>query len=339
MDLLLVFLSALVGICCCVCMGRGIWSALYRKESVVSGATDALLTGEILMIGLAGTAHLGAVFLGRSFSDCVKFFCILLGAALALSVFVILCSLTSPLWRENRKKPWNLPGAKASVKTETSGRVMACVFILLALAQLIWIAANGGTYRQGDMTVETVGSFLCSDGIYKINPMTGQAYSQGIPLRLKILCLPTLYGIFCRLSGLTPDRVVYTVIPLLTAVSSYAAFDCVGKCLFPDSAKKRYCFLITIVILTWSGSGLYGMDGFNLLYCGSRGVAVRGLVLLPYLVSLCLRRRWKPVLLCILAEVCITWTLYGLGAGLFLAAGLFLSERCGRKFILTGREK
>lgn len=72
------------------------------------------------------------------------------------------------------------------------------------------------------------------------------------------------------------------------------------------------------------------MDGFSLLYCGYRGVTVRNLVLIPYVFSLGLRKRWKTVLLCILAEACIVWTLYGLGAGLLTAAGLFLAER-GRR--------
>lgn len=177
------------------------------------------------------------------------------------------------------------------------------------------------------MTVETVGSFLETDGIYQVNPMTGQAYTEGMPARLKILCLPSLYGFFCRLSGLTPERVVTAVVPVWVFVSSYAAFSCVGKCLFPESRKKRSCFLITTVILMWAGGSFYSMDGFDLLYCGYRGITIRNLVLIPWLISLCLRQKWLPAILCILAEACIVWTLYGMGACLLTAAGLFMAGR------------
>lgn len=308
--------------CLCICMGMGLWKLLYRKERSAPSPADALLTGELLLIGLAEAAHLGAVFLGRSFSDCTLFFCILLGAALLLSGLVMLGTA-----RREPRKGRNGGGSRGVGNMESAEKVLAAVFLGLVLVQLIWIAVNAGAYRRGDMTVETVGSFLSADGIYTVNPMTGQPYSLGIPSRLKILCLPTLYGILCRLSGLEPETVVYTVVPVLVAVSSYAAFGSVGSCLFPNSRKKRYCFLIAVAILFWTGSYRYGMDGFGLLYCGYRGVSVRGLVLLPYLISLCIRRRWKPAILCILAEACITWTLYGAGAGLLLTAGLFLAGR------------
>lgn len=157
--------------------------------------------------------------------------------------------------------------------------------------------------------------------------MTGHPFTAGMPARLKILCLPTLYGIFCKFSGLWPDVVVTAAVPVMTFVGSYAAFYCVGISLFPNNRKGVSCFLITIVILNWVGSYMYGMDGFNLLYCGYRGVTIRNLVLIPYLISLCLRKKCKPVILCVLAEACIVWTLYGLGVCVLTAVGMYLAGR------------
>lgn len=342
MNFIPALLLALVLLCLCCFLGGGAWILFYLagepsaqkrrkgasfqrvdKAQRLNGA-DALLTGELILTGLAVTAHLAAVFTGQSFSRCRILFLGILGAALLLAAGLWLLYLIK---RKSKEEPL---AANEIKNPDREDRILTGIFLMLALAQLVYLLWNAGVYTQGDMTVETVGSFLRTDSVYGVNPMTGQAYTAGIPSRLKILCLPTLYGIFCSLSGLAPDIVVTAAVPVWIFVSSYAAFFCVGKSLFPESRKKRSCFMITIVILMWAGGLLYGMDGFNLLYCGYRGVTIRNLVLLPYLISLCLRRRWKPGALCVLAEACIVWTFYGLGACVLTAAGLFLAER-GRR--------
>lgn len=320
MNLILELLLALIVLCLCICLGKGAIVLLYGKDRTF-GPTDALITGELITIGLAVAAHLAAVFTGQSFSRCVILFLFLLGIALVAAGCLLVYRKLSGEKGESRKG--------LSDVNEKEKVALAAVFLLIALAQLTFVLWNAGVYTQGDMTAETVGSFLQTNGIYLVNPMTGKAYTEGIPSRLKILCLPTLYGIFCRLSGLSPEAVVTAAVPVMTFVSSYAAFYCVGISLFPDSKKKQSCFMITIVILMWVGSYMYGMDGFNLLYCGYRGVTIRNLVLIPYLISLCLRKKWKPVVLCILAEVGIVWTFYGLGVCLLVAVGMYLAG--GRK--------
>lgn len=317
MNLIPELLLALIVLCLCICLGKGAFVLLYRGDRTF-GLADALITGELIIIGLAVAAHVAAVFTGQSFSRCGIIFLILLGIALAAVGCLLVYGKVSGN-RTNQKVRTDRP--------DQVQKILSGAFLLMALAQLAYVLWNAGVYTRGDITVETVGSFLQTDGIYLVNPMTGQAYTAGIPSRLKILCLPTLYGIFCRLSGLSPEAVVTAAVPVMTFVSCYAAFYCVGISLFPDSRKKRCCFMITIVILMWVGSYMYGMDGFNLLYCGYRGVTIRNLVLIPYLISLCLRKKWKPVVLCILAEACIVWTLYGLGVCLPVAVGLYLAGR------------
>lgn len=320
MNVVPALLLALVLLCLCCFLGGGAITFSYRAQKL-NGA-DALITGELLLTGLAVTAHLAAVFTGQSFSRCRVLFLGILGAAALFAAGLWLFYLIKVKVKIKGGK-----GEKPDSGPDSIEKLLTVIFLALATAQLIFLLWNAGVYTQGDMTVETVGSFLQTDGIYRVNPMTGQPYTAGIPSRLKILCLPTLYGIFCRSSGLTPDTVVTAAVPVWIFVSSYAAFSCVGRSLFPESRKKRICFLILVVILNQAGSSLYGMDGFNLLYCGYRGVTIRNLVFIPYLVSLCIRRSWKLAFLCIFAEVCIVWTLYGLGACALTAAGLFLAGR------------
>lgn len=349
MNLIPVLLLALAVLCLCGFLGVGIliFASLAGKLTVRKGrhmgkrshrgdkagsvnGADALITGELILTGLAVTAHVAAVFTGQSFSRCTQIFVYGLGAALLFAAVLFLYYIVKSKGSAEGSVRLRARGRsvkEAVRKADSAEKLLFVIFCVLVTAQMICLLGNAGVYAGDDMTVETVGSFLQTDGIYKVDPMTGQAYFGGIPSRLKILCLPSLYGFFSRLSGLAPENVVTAAVPIWTFISSYAAFFCVGRSLFPDSRKKRSVFMAAVVVLMWAGSRFYSMDGFDLLYCGYRGVTIRNLVIMPYMISLCLRKRWKWVIPCVLAEACIVWTFYGLGACLLTAGGLFLAER------------
>ena len=61
-----------------------------------------------------------------------------------------------------------------------------------------------------------------------------------------------------------------------------------------------------------------GVDGFDIFYGGFRGVTIRATVLLPYLFSCLFERKYLGAVLCILAEACMVWTLYGAGVCLLV---------------------
>ena len=71
---------------------------------------------------------------------------------------------------------------------------------------------------------------------------------------------------------------------------------------------------------------LPAMDGFGLLFSGWRGVTIRNLVLVPYAVSLSLRKMYLHALLCALAEACVLWTFYGLGVCVVVIAGICIAQ-------------
>lgn len=297
-----------------LCIGNGILRVIYRKKAAADlGVADAWLTGETAVIGVAEAAHLGCVFAGRSFSREATVFGIAAGV-------LALAGLAAAFFLRSGK------GFRPSLGRFRQGSrqelVLSLLFGALVLSQVVYILSGKGIYCDGDMTAETVGSFLYTDQAYRVNPMTGADYIGGIPLRLKILCLPGLYGALCRLFALAPETVVWRAIPLATLAGSYCAFSCLSRCLFAEDGKKRYCFLILTALLVWAGKYALWMDGFGMLCSGWRGVVVRNTVLVPYAVSLCLRRRWVPVLLCIAAEACIAWTLYGAGVCLLTVVSL-----------------
>ena len=125
--------------------------------------------------------------------------------------------------------------------------------------------------------------------------------------------------------------------PAVILLCSYAAYRALACSLFPREGGRRLrraCFMTIVSLLMWTGTYAFGMDGFGLLVCGWRGTSIRNGVLLPWLFSLCIRRKWLWTVLCIAAEACIVWTLYGCGTCLGVTAGMaaahVLSKRLGR---------
>lgn len=291
---------------------------------------DYLMIAEIVILGAAETAHLAAAFLQLPFSGCSVLFGCLAGIAAAVGTGFLVFGVRRRVLRGNSSELCKKPG-----RFTLSEAVPYAILFVLMISQLIFICVGNTVYRGGDMTVETVGSFLAADSVYQVNPMTGQPYSTGIPLRLKILCLPTLYACLCRYMDLSPAVLVYRVVPMVTLLSCYTAFGVLARCLFPEDAdmsddcsqrKKRACFLVVVSLILWVGTYREGMDGFHVLYTGWRGVAIRNAVLLPWLFSLCLRKKWFSVILCILAEACVTWTLYGCGACAAVTLGMLAAQ-------------
>lgn len=284
-----------------------------------------------MIIGLAEAAHLAALFRELSFAECSGLLGGLTGAVLVCVAGILLAR------RHRAAKSGTGAGQRGEVDRRTL--VLYGLFLAVAASQLIFICMGDTMYREKDMTVETVGSFLASDAVYQVNPMTGMPYQEGMPLRWKILCLPTLYGSLCRLTGLRPELVVWIMVPAAVLFGCYAAFSVLGKALFPEDGRRQACFLLVVAILLWVGAYGYGMDGFGVLFCGWRGTTIRNVIILPWLLSLCIRKKWPGVLLGVLAEACIAWTLYGLGTSVAVAAGMALAQLCCRKMAAGGAGK
>ena len=282
--------------------------------------SDGIATFIILLIGAAEAAHLCGIFLHRPFSECAILFGIFaVGALIVLIAAVIWC----------RKAGHAVCTGNGLSRAE---KVLLTVFILLAVVQVLYAVMGKGIYRRGDITVETVGSFLENNTLYQVNPMTGRAYEGGIPSRLKILCLPTMYASLCSLFHVSPRLLIWHVIPVVTLTGCYAAYICLGRSLFPGDRYRQLWFLVIVALVIWAGGYKFGMDGFLVLFAGWRGVTLRNTVLIPYAVSLCIRKKYLHAFLCAVAEVCIVWTLYGLGACLIVISGMALARfLCGRR--------
>lgn len=318
-------------------LGSGILSILYGKERMREFSLwDNIITGVIAVVGLSEASHLCTLFLNRSFS----FYTVLFGGLTGAASVIAAIRLTIMYRKGNAAKGQAASGRKAASDGTRPGDHMLLYALpaLLFGTQMAYILL-GSPYLQGDMTVETVVSFFQTDSIYQVNPMTGSPYVGGMPFRLKILGLSSLYGGISRIFSLDPQVVVWSVMPCVTLACCYGAFSCIGRCLFSEDINKR-CFFVTLMgLLLWAGNYVLGMDGFGVLNSGWRGIVIRNVVLIPWMISLCLRKRWKPVVLCVAAEACIVWTLYGAGACLFIAVGLTAIDLAGQKVKGKGRRE
>ena len=276
---------------------------------------DYLIAGGLAIVGLGEAAHLSAVFLRRSFSDCAVIW-------LALQAALLVAAVGHGIVRKCRSGVAGKTGKRFLAKFGLADWILCVTLVCVIASQLVYILAAGDGYRQGDMTVETVNSFLETDEVYSVNPLTGMPFTGGMPLRLKILCLPTLYGSICSITGLPVQFVVWKLAPVVTLLGCYLAYGVLSCSLFPDNGKKRGCFLAAVSLLLWAENYMFCMDGFGVLSCGFRGVVIRNAVLLPWLFSLLIRKRWIAALLCVFAEACMVWTLYGLGICAAVTVGM-----------------
>ncbi len=301
-------------------LGRGLWLLMEPKApDKLNTFPDSIMTGLIFVIGLTEVVHLFMVLMHASLTNGAMLFLIGIAAGLLLSFLILV------IGRKNLRRP-----SLKFPKLGAASWVVLVVFVLLVLGQAAFVLFSGRVYWDRDLTVETVNTFLQDNGAHMTDPLTGAAYELGMPMRVKILCLPTLYAVLGSLCHLSAVQVVLTFAPLMVIFASYCAFAALGRTLFEDSFLKRIGFLACCAFLLWMGSYLYGMEGFGLLYCGWRGTSIRALVLFPYALSLILRKKWLPLFLCFLAEACIVWTLYGMGLCFLASVGMAVT------FVIVG---
>ena len=279
--------------------------------------SDILIGGSLIIIGLTEVAHLAGCLLGWSFLSVAD----LLLAETVLFVLTVL--LVSLIGREKKAKAVNGAAQSGSGKNEVNAGmqwILTGALAFLILIQMLRILSGDRAWLEGDMTLETVNTFLAENAVYSVNPLTGTAYTAGMSFRLKILCLPTLYGTISRWSGMAPTDVVYRLIPCLTLGLGYFAYGKLGNAFFEGNPIKMRTFLLMVGILFSTGAYMPGVDGFDVFYGGFRGVTIRAIVLVPYLIACLMEKKYFGAVLCILAEACIVWTLYGAGVCLLITA-------------------
>lgn len=306
---------------------------IYLEGKMQRTMSERLIEGSMITIGLAEAAHLAALFFKLPLRICVW----IMAALFILGLAAAVCPWAMRLFSQNKQdKAKKESGMQRFLKLFRLYPVLFVIIGALILFQLIWNYRMQAPYIAGDITVETVQSMLASDGIYTVNPLTGQAFTEGMPLRLQILTLPTLYAVLCSLTGISAPVMCYGIIPCIVLVLSYLVSGRWAAYLFPREGKKQALFLLFTALVYQFGCYGKTMDGFVLLFCGYRGAAIRTGIILPYALLCVLQNKWRGVILCLLAEICVVWTFYGVGyaavltvivLGIRLALSLYARKR------------
>ena len=203
---------------------------------------ENIIEGSLIVIGLAEAAHLAALFLNLPLNVCAKIMSVLfLSAALFVAVRLILAK------KKGKCKAADGEGKRLFKLLQVYPWLFAGVGILI-LIQIVWNFYSHVPYLAGDITGETVQTMLSTDSIYTINSMTGQAYTVGMPLRLKILVLPTFYAVLCRLTGVSVHALVYSVVPSMVLLLSYLVYSRWAVYLFPKEGKKQLVFMLFVFL-------------------------------------------------------------------------------------------
>lgn len=300
-------------------IGAAVLAVLRLKTSEVIHMTDAWITGSLCCIGLAEALHLLGIFGHLSLSRLIILWYGSLGVLCLLAL-----ALVTGAWRRHRERFRILPQKGGSF-------VLPGFFLLMVLVQVVYVYCMPAITAPGDITVETLRSFQATDGIYLVNPLTGQAYAQGMSMRYKILGLPTLYALIGCVFPVDGVVLVQNLIPVVVLTGAYMAYYRIARLLFGDDLRKKYLLLILVAMVFWCGEGAAWLDGYAALHGAWLGTSIRNLVLLPYALSLGLERDWRHtwpcMAACVMAEACICWTFNGLGMCLLLLTGMAVLDK------------
>lgn len=300
-------------------IGVAVQTVLDHRASGVIYMTDAWITGGLCCIGVAEVLHLLGTFGHLSLSRLTLLW---YGSLTVLCILALV--LVIGTWRRHRERFRILPQRGGSF-------VLPGFFLLMVLIQAVYVYCMPAITVPGDIMVETLRSFRAADGIYLVNPLTGQAYTQGMSMRYRILGLPTLYTLIGMAFPVDSEVLVQNLMPVVVLTGAYMAYYRAARLMFGEDLRKKYLMLILVVMVFWCGEGVTWLDGYAALHGAWMGTSIRNLILLPYALSLGLeknlRRTWPGMLLCVLAEASICWSFNGLGMCLLLLVAMAVLDK------------
>lgn len=311
-----------------ILLGLGVMTIInWRNKCKYIGFADCFVCGFLGCIGIAQVVHCIGLFGKMSLNITGKIWLVLLLSFTILMAVVGLIGI-------RRNKFINDDFSNYSMAEMSLPIIVLGMFFV----QSIYIFCREPITVPGDIIPETVQSFLVQDGIYQVMPLTGEQSELGMPFRYTILCLPTMYAVIADTFQLDSGLVIFHVVPVVILGASYLAYFCLGKSLFGKSRLKEcYIFLLAVGILFLFSDQAMFLDGYGALHAGYIGTSIRNLVLVPYVISAMLDREYGKAVFCILAEACITWTIYGFGVCIVIVMGMLFLDILERKVPRIGK--
>ena len=279
-----------------------------------------LLTSLWVLLGCAEVAHVITIMTDRS----LQTYTILCGVFSLAGLFV--CA--GIIWFLHFK-------LKKSQKLSEKSIYSPVVWIFAVLAGItIYRLFQGYVPSLEDAVYEIVIGNLESKKIMTEHPFMGGEMESAIPMRFQILGLSSLYSALITFSQQSQYMIMCKIVPLCVWCFSLLVYWMFAKDLFGENIHKKWMFvtcIATIYLLTGESTGFLGN---RLFYAGFSGETIRGLVLMPYTLYVCLHKKWILAVVAILAEACLVWTTYGIGYCAWIALCMFVVH-----LLLDRREK
>ncbi|MCR4618653.1 MAG: hypothetical protein K5669_10795 [Lachnospiraceae bacterium] len=284
------------------------------KKPLFVRLCDYFSFGIILFFLIAGLSNAVSVFLSYSFDKSIRVFAVFLIIFLTVFYFLFIIWRFFDVLGKNAGK--DDKSSVSTVKTETFNKKIYTVLISLSClfsVGAILVAVFGKIYINGDQTLETVNSFLSTNQMYSVNPLTGLPYDGDFPARLKYMFLPFFYSVLCHTFDVDTMLLLYRIIPVYYLFAGYTIFVTIGDTLFKEKNKKVLFYLVSVFLIFCAGTSTGSIE-FDIFHTGYRSGAFLIFIIVNVCASMILKKRFVACILPIVLEPLCASTRFGVGA-------------------------
>lgn len=290
-----------------------------ERSSAICRFAVNFSTGAVALLAISGAVNAVAVITHLSIGTAGKLFLAVVACVFMLALIISIVALIKRTQKKNSAKP-------NDNKTNSLTLILFIASGLIAIAQIMIIARADGITYLGDQTLETVNSFLITDQLYSVDPLTGNPYINGYPFRLSLQCLPFLYTILAKYTGITASVIVWQIMPAFWLVCGYCTFMSIGDSLLRTTIQKQV-FLLICQFLLWCTNSGAGATGFNIFHSGFSASTVLELLIIGWTLSVLLSGNTLAALLTIAVEPFVASTKFGIGVCFVLMVAFIVIPR------------
>ena len=284
-----------------------LFSALFTKKR--ADVFSSFCAGSLVILCVSFVSHLLTITRSGLISDEKRLAGIIMVVLMTVSYFAFVV-LTVVMGKAKEEKK------KEKVSCGFYDKLFATLAMAACLIGFIVVAFGLRVNSVGDETLETVMVFRKGSVMYTIDPLTGSAYTEGLPMRYKILSLPGLYAVMAEAFGTAPEVIVRNIMPAFWFVCGLCGLFALSKSLYAgtdNAVLKRSVFMLSAIVILFAADLSSYAQGFAVLSQMWTGNAIRIWVLIPFMIYLLFERKFVMAILPVLCEALICRTQYGIG--------------------------
>ena len=284
-----------------------LFSALFTKKR--ADVFSSFCAGSLVILCVSFVSHLLTITRSGLISDEKRLAGIIMVVLMTVSYFAFVV-LTVVMGKAKEEKK------KEKVSYGFYDKLFATLAMAACLIGFIVVAFGLRVNSVGDETLETVMVFRKGSVMYTIDPLTGSAYTEGLPMRYKILSLPGLYAVMAEAFGTAPEVIVRNIMPAFWFVCGLCGLFALSKSLYAgtdNAVLKRSVFMLSSIVILFAADLSSYAQGFAVLSQMWTGNAIRIWVLIPFMIYLLFERKFVMAILPVLCEALICRTQYGIG--------------------------